>query len=200
MDKEALQEVKNLINNLPEKFNLLEQGVDLETRKEYFKIYKKINTKNYLEAEIIEESNKLFSPEIDLNIKREILIKLASLGTVKSYRKIEKYYNDSIDKDLVNWTLLALEDCKMFLESYLMDEDIGFISTGLGSKRNKLRNFFIIIALDDNKFKKTEREIINREYELVCKEFDSELEKIEFDANYSSLTVLLPMNIAYQKL
>ena len=75
-----------------------------------------------------------------------------------------------------------------------------FISTGLGSKRNKLRNFFIIIALDDNKFKKTEREIINREYELVCKEFDSELEKIEFDANYSSLTVLLPMNIALSEI
>jgi len=55
---------------------------------------------------------------------------LAHLGTPESCRILEKYLK-SPETNLRDWALLSQKECRMFLENVLLEEEGGFISTGL---------------------------------------------------------------------
>lgn len=123
------------------------------------------------------------------------MILLAHNATVDSYRTIEKYLKLS-DGKLKDWSILSLKECKMFLENYLLDENQGFISTGLGGKNNKLRYFFLILSHSDAPFNDNQKKIIEKNFIDVANSFNSEIEEINFDINYAGMIALVSMDVA----
>ena len=58
---------------------------------------------------------------------------MAAIDDVGAYRSIEKYSKNA-DDELKHWSLLALQESRMLLQSKLLDQSQIFISTGLGGE------------------------------------------------------------------
>ena len=129
------------------------------------------------------------------DFKIELLIKLGFFGTVESYRILERFFTNC-DNELKTWSALALQKSCILLESHLTESNSGFISTGLGGKDNYLRFYYAIFTKTCKPFSKTERKLINIEFEIISKELKSKIETIDFQEDYSCLTILIPMDIA----
>ena len=141
------------------------------------------------------ESSKLFSEKTPVETKKRILILLAHFGTPESYRILEKYLKSS-EQNLRDWALLSLKECRMFLESALLEEEGGFISTGLGGKDNKLRYYFIVSSKGGLTFSESHRDTLKRGFETISQKYNSEIEEINFESNYAMIGILIPMNVA----
>lgn len=189
------KEIENFLQSIPEEFQILEKGIDMGIQREYIELENKIGFENNTDEEILVESEKIFEETTTNELKKHILLKLANIGSVESYRKIEKFYKtDNIE--LKAWAILALQECRILLENSLTDEGSCFISTGLGGKDNKLRFYFLVMPIDEKPFTDTQKKIIQNEYSILSKELESEVEQIDSADNYNGLTVLLPMDVA----
>jgi len=98
--------------------------------------------------------------------------------------------------DLRDWALLSLKECRTFLESVLLKEEEGFISTGLGGEDNKLRYYFIVSSKDGLPFSETHKDNLRRGFEAVSLKYKSEFEEINFEAAYAIIGILIPMDAA----
>jgi hypothetical protein len=130
-----------------------------------------------------------------LEDKKEALVILAHDGTVESYRVIEKYLKTA-EPELSDWGILALEECRVFLEGSLVDRSVGMIMTGLGGEGNRLRYFFVIRAEEGVTFAKPEKIAIKLSFEQTAKRLDSIVEEIQFHSMYVAMLVLIPLNVA----
>ncbi|MEJ7683093.1 MAG: hypothetical protein WKG06_35610 [Segetibacter sp.] len=164
---------------MPDKYDILEEGIDILTQKEYFDYSHTFDRGELTEKDTIHLSNILFDQNTAIDPKKKALVLLAHLGTVLAFRQIEKSYKNP-DKTLRQWTALALQECKMFLESSLIDENIGFISTGLGGLDNRLRYYFLILSSTDRPFYKNAENIIKDEFSITCMSLNSVLETIDY--------------------
>jgi len=90
------------------------------------------------EEQTLQLGDFIFSGQAPLEMKKKALTLLAHLGTITAFRLIEMYHKKP-DKELKQWSALALQECKMFLEDSLTNEMTGFISSGLGGLYNKMR-------------------------------------------------------------
>jgi hypothetical protein len=124
-----------------------------------------------------------------------MLILLAHLGTPESCRAIEKYLKIS-EGDLRGWALLSLKECRAFLESVLLQEEGGFISTGLGGKDNRLRYYFIVSSKDGLPFSETHRDTLKKGFETISHKYKPEIEEINFEPTYAMIGILIPMDVA----
>ena len=193
--KDGLEDIQDFLESLPDKYNILEEGIDIQIQKAYIKHSDTFDQGVLTENETIELSNILFNENEPLDKKKGALILLAHLGTIEAFRQIEKYNNDP-DNELKQWTLLSLQECKMFLESSLLDESTGFISSGLGGLANRLRYYFFVLPSTNQSFSKRQKNIIKNEFQLVCKDLNSILETINFSDSFIGLTILVPLDIA----
>jgi hypothetical protein len=128
-------------------------------------------------------------------MKKRTLILLAHFGTAESYKILEKYLKSS-ERTLRDWALLSLKECRMFLESALLEEEGGFISTGLGGKDNKLRYYFIVGSKGGLSFSETHRNTLNAWFETISQRYNSEIEEINFETNYAMIRILIPIDVA----
>ena len=120
---------------------------------------------------------------------------MAHLGTAESCRTLEKYLKIS-EGNLRDWALLSLKECRTFLESVLLQEEGGFISTGLGGKDNKLRYYFIVSSNDGLPFSETHRNTLKSGFGTISPKYKSEIEEINFGATYVMIGILIPMDVA----
>jgi len=176
-------------------FVLIDEAIDLSIQEEYFSFSETIDFDNVDYEEVLTESSKLFYEDIPIELKKRILILLAHLGTAESCRRIEKYLKIS-EGNLRDWALLSLKECRTFLESVLLQEEGGFISTGLGGKDNKFRYYFVVISKDARPFSETHRSTLKRGFETISHKYRSEIEEISFEANYAMIGILVPMDVA----
>lgn len=176
-------------------FSLMEDAIDLSIQEEYFNLSETINIDNVDYKEVLKESKKLFSENTPIETKKRILILLAHFGTAESYRTIEKYLNHS-GQGLKDWVLLSLKECRMFLESALLEEEGGFLSTGLGGKDNKLRYYFIVSLKEGLTFTETHRNTLKKGFETISQKYNSEIEEINFETNYAMIGIFIPMDVA----
>ena len=135
---DELLDIQNFLDGLPDKYNILEQGIDIQIQQEYISHSTIFEQGELTENETQALGSILFEKKVPVNKKKAALVLLAHLGTIEAFRQIEKF-NNNPDNELKQWTLLALQECKMFLENSLLDESTGFISTGLGALDNRLR-------------------------------------------------------------
>ena len=176
-------------------FSLMEDAIDLSIQQEYFNLSETIDFDNIDYKEVFKESSKLFSENIPVEMKKKTLILLAHFGTAESYKILETYLKSS-ERPLRDWALLSLKECRMFLESALLEEEGGFISTGLGGKGNKLRYYFIVSSKEGLPFSETHRNTLNAGFETISQKYNSEIEEINFKINYAMIRILIPIDVA----
>jgi len=189
------EKIKQFLANIPEKFQIQEVGVSFEIQKEYLDYSHSFEHGTLTDDEIEKVGNIIFNPETSDEGKKKGLTILAHTGSISAYKQISKYYENA-DGELKQWASLALQECRMFLESELSDENIGFISTGLGGKKDKLRVYFLVLPLDNKTFNKQQHKIVENELNQNAKELNCDIESFDFQENYVSLTVLIPMDVA----
>ena len=181
--------------NSLDSLDVMGEGIDLSIQQEYDRFSETIDINNVDYKEVLKEIKNLFSDNTPTEAKKRILILLAHFGNAESYRIIEKYLKES-EENLRDWTLLSLKECRMFLESALLEEEGGIISTGLGGKDNKFRYYFIVSSKDGLTFSETDKNTLKREFETISQKYNSEIEEINFEPNYAILRTLIPMDFA----
>ena len=122
-----------------------------------------------------------------------MLVCLSEIGDVKSYRKIEEIIEIN-NPEILNFSFVSLKFSRLNLENDLSDEPIGFISSELGGKGNKLRYYFVLKSKE--KIKNESESIITNELNGICNQHDSELEKIENHGNYVLIKILVSIDFA----
>lgn len=189
------EDIQEFLQNLPDKYDILEEGIDVQTQKEYINYSRTFDRGELTETDTVNLSNILFDTKLTIEAKKKALTLLAHLGTISVFRQIEKYYKNP-DKELKQWTALALQECKMFLESTLTDQSAGFISSGLGGLKDKLRYYFLLLPTTDRPFTTTQKNIIKEELNLIARELNCIVEFIDSFDTFIGLTVLVPMDVA----
>lgn len=199
MDENIFDRLREMGEKFPEKFNILEEQIDVKIQLDYFKQSKKTK-KGLPKGFKLDDINidDLNNPEIELDIKKELLIKLASLDDPKAFRILESLSNEP-DNDLHDWIVMALQENKMLLESSLLNENQVFISTGLGGRGNSLRYFVVLIGENITEFAEFQQKIVKSEFDFALSQNKSELEKITFDEYFVTLNVLVPFDVPFQK-
>lgn len=191
-DDNIYKRLQEAISSLPENFSVLEEQVDVELQLEYFNYSRDL--KHKLSVNIIREHQAdLFDPTISVEEKKNLLVLLASQDKVESFRTIEKYAQNP-DIELRAWSILALQESRMVIQSSLMDEQQVYISTGLGGKGQKLRYFIAFIGNEGVlEYSEMQRKVINTELEMSMKKVDGHLEEIDFHENLAVAILLLPV-------
>jgi len=176
-------------------FTLLEKPIDLSVQKAYLDLSDSMYFDNVDCSEVLNEADKLLMKNTTIETKKRILVALAHLGTMESSRVIEKYLNRS-DGELRDWALLALQECRMFLEGVLLKEESGFISTALGGKHDKLRYYFIVGTRQGQTLTEADRITLIEGFERGSAEYRSENEEIHFGADYAMIRVMVPIDVS----
>jgi len=189
------KDIPDFLNNLPDKFDILEEGVNIQTQKEYIDYSHSFDRGELTKEETLHLGSILFDGNQPLEAKKKVLCLLAHLGTITAFRQIEKNYKNP-DKDLKQWTVLALQECKMFLESSLIEESTGFILSGLGGLQDKLRYYFLVLPPTDRAFTTTQTNFIQKEINHVARDLNCVVESFNPSEAFVGLTVLVPMDIA----
>jgi hypothetical protein len=184
--------IQEAISSLPENFSVLEEQIDIELQMEYFNYGRDLKT-GFSTEMILQHQADLFDPTVPLDEKKSLLVVLASQEKVETFRTIEKYAKNP-DPELRAWSILALQESRMVIQSSLMDEQQVYISTGLGGKGQKLRYFVVLIGREDNvDYSPIQRKLIKNELEFAVSKNNGELEDIKFHENLAIAVLLLPV-------
>ena len=185
---------KHLINH-PDEFHILEEGIDYQTHKEYVEYTETFDRGELSEEETIDLGDLLYDIKMPVDGKKKALTLLAHLGSITALRQIEKYHNNP-NNELKQWSALALQECKMFLENTLTDQETGFISSGLGGLKNRLRIFLLVIPLEGQIFTDRQTKVIKDEMNLVARDLNVLVESFDLSETYVGFTALLPLDIS----
>jgi hypothetical protein len=180
-------------------FRIIEENIDISLQKEYLEISKAMASCNLSSSDVLKKSPELFLKKTSINDKKKILVLLAHCGTAEAYRIIEDVVRGA-DSGLRDYALLALHECRMFLENTLLGADSSVIATGLGGKGSKLRYSFVICSKSYRPFTEAQKNIIKNKFASVCQGLRSDIELIGFKDNYSKIKVLIPMDIAVARI
>lgn len=186
------ENIREVINNIPDNYQILEETIDIEIQKEYFESSKEVvvDPETDIYSEMI---SKLENKDFLVEEGKILLQKLAVLDSVEAYRAIERYAEHP-DPALKEWSILALQQSKMVLHCSLLDEQQVFISTGLGGKNDKLRYLLIFpYNGDDIEINTVQRESLEKELQFFISNNEGELESTTFEDKYASAMVLLPL-------
>jgi hypothetical protein len=191
-EHESLYEkISEILGGSPGNLKVLEQQIDLDLQMEYYECSRKIREEKD-EAWALEHIQILEEPGYSVDVKKEILARMASMANTECYRAIESFLG-SAKEPLRTWAVLSLNESRMVLESKIMDENQVFISTGLGGKDEKLRYFVVLMTRSRVDLSDTQQMIIRNEFEYVLKKFDAELEESHFSGSLATILILLPM-------
>jgi hypothetical protein len=189
------KELQDFFDNLPEKFDIIENGISVKELDEYIKYGQNTDLTALTEDMAYDQGELLFGGDITTDQEKLILYKLSGLGTIRAYRMIEKYIRTS-ENGQRPWNLLSLYKCKMLLENSLLDESQGIIMTGLGGVGDRLRCYFMILPDTAEPLSKINQEVAQKEFGYVCKRLNSILEKVQLSERFIGFTVLIPLDIA----
>ena len=186
------KKIQEAISSLPQNFSVLEEQIDIDLQMEYFNYGRDLKT-NFPPEMILQHKADLFDQSVGLDEKKNLLVLLASQEKVEAFRIIEKYAKEP-DPELRDWSILALQESRMVIQSSLMDEQQVYISTGLGGRGQKLRYFVVLIGReDDQDFSPVQKRLLKNELDFAVKKNDGELEEMNFQKNLAIGVMLLPV-------
>lgn len=200
MEDELFDKLQNMSGKIPGRFNILEEEIDVKLQLAYFKFSNKVKkeAKKNKEEFNLEGLPLLDDEALSIDDKKELLVKLASIDDAKAYRILEEYSKEK-DQELYHWSLLALQESKMLIESSLLDENQVFISTGLGGRGDMLRYFIVLIGDNIEFYEDFQQKMIRSEFDFALKNNESELEQINFEEKYALMTALIPFQVKFQQ-
>ncbi len=188
-----------MFGKIPKNVNILEEQIGIDTQMSYFEISQKYKKNEPKDEDIEALKAKLNDHSTSKKEKKEILAELANSDSIDAYRVIENF-NKEADGSMKDWSVLALQESRTLIESYLLNEDQIIISTGLGGKDNKLRYFLAFSTKNNQNFTELQQRLLTKELEFAFKNNDGEIEKLEFSTRFCTLTALLPISISTQKI
>ncbi len=200
MADNLFDKLKAMSGQSPDRLNILEEEIDVKLQLEYFKysgaVKKRLGKE---ELETMEPEDDMLSASKTEEELKENLVVLASIDEPKAFRLIETFVQQK-HESLYAWSVLALQESKMLIESSLLDESQVFISTGLGGRGNMLRYFVVLIGEGVDSFSEFQQGIVRSEFEFAIQEHQSELEQLDFEHEIATLKVLIPFEVAFQDL
>lgn len=194
---QILNKFKNLLANTNGNYKILEEQIDVNLQIEFFELINELPKANKGLTDIQFEIGQLFNPETTLEEQKKILVKLSDNETPEAFRAIERFINSG-NKKLKSWSALALQHCRINLESHFLDEQKILISTGLGGKNDKLR-YFIVCKLNSS-ITFTQKKLVQTEFEISFKKKNSEIEKIQYFDKYFSVLGLIPIDVSVNEI
>lgn len=186
------EKIQEILGGSPGNMKVLEQQIDMDLQMEYYE-RSMIAREERDEQWALDNLQYLPEPGYSLEVKKEILARLASIEKVMCYRAIESLLKDA-EEPLRSWALLALNESRMLLESKILDENQVFISTGLGGKDEKLRYFVVLMTRTRVDLTQSQQMVIKNEFEYILKKFDAVVEESNFSGYLATILLLLPMN------
>lgn len=199
MDNELkYNNIEDLINNVSSNFKILEETIDIELQRDFFESSLKIDIKKE-ERAISELINDMNEETITNDNKKTIIQKLAMMDSVEAFRALENFSKNA-PAELKNWTILALQQSQMILQSSLLDEQQIFISTGLGGKDDKLRYFLIFPFNHPGQVNPFQQSTLHKELIFFMEQYDSHFEEIEFLDDFATVLALIPIKTDIQSM
>lgn len=186
-DDEAVQDA---LSQIPGRFIVAEEELDGAIYAEFSRYVQCLLSSRPHEAGS-EVHQTLFDPTASLEVKREMLVRLARRGTVDAYRVIEQYVKNP-DPVLAPWSQIALYECRIALEGELLEEPVGIISTGLGGAQHRLR-YLVAIGLSCAPLQEAQKHRVEAAWRTICERYDSVLELVRFHSDYVIITLLVSM-------
>ncbi len=191
-EKQFYQNIQKVLDDLPDNFSILEEQIDIEVQLKYFELAKDVRSRN-LATECFENREQLYSPDVSAERKREILLSIATIDDVKAFRAIEKFVGLA-EGEIKQWAVLAFQESRMLIQSSLLDEQLVFISTGLGGKGQKLRYYVVFINKNRGKIlNATQQKLLKDEVVFELNQNDGEFESMDFSEGFSTVLVMLPL-------
>ena len=110
-----IEDIDQLLAMAGSNLSILEEEVDIKVQKEYFEMVNLLSkrTENYQKTskQYLENINDLYDDTIDPEIKKKMLVVLATLDDVSVYRAIENFSKQ--DTPLKKWAIIALQQSRM---------------------------------------------------------------------------------------
>jgi hypothetical protein len=190
--------IREFLGTIPGNLAVLEQQIDTDVQLEYHHLAEK--EADHVDPARVQQIRKdLFKPELSVTKKKKLLVQLAKVGSIESYRTLEDFFITA-GTELKDWVTLALQENKMLLESNLLDENQVLISTGLGGKGLKLRYFTVLLTATGHEFNGYQKKMVESEMQLTLKKCSGEMESIHFDKELCSIISVIPLQIPIQSL
>lgn len=200
--EKKIEDINQLLAMAGSNLNILEEEVDIKVQKEYFELAELLSKspENYqkISKEYLENINDLFDEAIDEEVKKSMLVVLATVDDVAVYRTIENYSKQ--DSPLQKWAVIALQQSRMLLQSNLLDDPGVFISTGLGGHGLLLRYFCVFFNRTSGPLQSFQQNILKNETEAAINAAEGNIETVEFKDDFTTMLLLLPLKIDLQPL
>jgi hypothetical protein len=190
--------IQELLGCIPGNVSILEEQIDADVQLEYYNHTQKLKD-TFSPDDVLKDKDNLFHPGMALEEKKDLLVKLASIDSIEAYRTLEKYTSGSF-KQLKDWAILAMQECRLLLESKLLDSSQVLISTGLGGKGLKLRYFTVLVARENIPYNTFQQKIVTEETMFAMKKGKGELEDLQFDQELCTILSIIPLQIPVQRL
>lgn len=197
-----IEDIDQLLAMAGSNLSILEEEVDIKVQKEYFEMVNLLSkrTENYQKTskQYLENINDLYDDTIDPEIKKKMLVVLATLDDVSVYRAIENFSKQ--DTPLKKWAIIALQQSRMLLQSTLLDDPGVFISTGLGGQGLLLRYFCVFFYRVPGDLPSFQQNTLKNEAETAINNAQGCIESTEFKGNYAVMLLLIPLKTELQPL
>jgi len=191
-EKQFYQNIRKVLDDLPDNFSILEEQIDIEVQMKYFELANQVRSRN-LTTECFENREQLFLPDVSSERKMEILLSIATIDDVKAFRTIEKFVGLT-EGEIKQWAVLAFQESRMLIQSSLLDEQLVFISTGLGGKGQKLRYYVVFINKKrETILNATQKKLLKDEVIFELNKHDGEFESMDFSDGFSTVLAMLPL-------
>ena len=190
--------IQELLGDIPGNLSIVEQQIDADVQLEYFN-YAKSLADDFDRDEVLKNKEIIFRHDLTLDDKKHMLVQLANIDSIEAYRTLERYINGSHDQ-LKDWAALALQECKLLLESKMLDESQVLISTGLGGKGLKLRYFTGLLNIHGRSYSSFEQKIISEEMQFLIRKSKGEMEYIRFNKELCTILSIIPLKVPVQAL
>lgn len=178
--------------------------VSPDTSKLYVDFHNEFEKRALTKDEIETTKNQLFDQKFSEDKKKQLLFRLAHTSLPEAYYVLQDFYFKSTGF-LQEWSALCLEECQMFLETDLIDNDSDderiMISSPGGGDGKRLR-FWVVLSTkkSDIKFEKNNQKKLIQELNHHFSEHDSLIENFDWHENYLLLTALQSFDVSIDDL
>lgn len=197
-----IENIEQLLAIAGSNLSILEEEVDIKVQKEYFAMAGLLseNSDNYpdLSKQYQENINDLYDENIDPEVKKRMLIILATIDDVSVYRAIENFSKQ--ETPLQKWAIIALQQSRMLLQSTLLDDPGIFISTGLGGHGLLLRYFCVFFYRLPGHLQEFQQNTLKNETATAIQKAQGSVESVDFREDFTTMLLLLPLKTDLQPL
>ena len=192
-ERNMYEQLQELLGQLPTEFKVVEHGFDPNLVANFQKlaqdIRKEMEDEGKAEVAAIQDQLNTITDQDQL---KKYVTQLSIIGSVAALRALEAYEKKA-SEDLLKWTQMSLTQCRIKVESELLDEPISYITTGLGGRGNKIR--YYMAAKSPEKLTPGRVQFAYQEFKDLTKEWKAELESMENMGTYLLFRMLVPLNV-----